>query len=366
MRLLRGLEIVLMGGQIRRISRNKFLVKSQKGPKWYEVIWQNKRWRCNCEDYKKRKRDCKHIYAVLTFLNLPSILMKNLAPEFNSCPKCGAGQEYFVKIGFRKNRSGPVRRFKCKKCGYSFTERLAFKSMRSDPFMIVLAIDLYLKGLSTRMVAHHLSTMYGCNVSHMTIYRWFRKYTKLISTYIRKLKPKVSKRWHADEMKISVNGDPAYLWNILDRRTRFLLASYITRGRGAKEALKVLEYAVKRAGDRPGDLITDGLPSYKKAAEAIRVKRHIKNVRFSRKTNNNLMESFHSLIKPRLKAMRRIRSIRSAREMAEAISIYYNFIRPHSTLRDKTPSKKAKIAIEDASPILALILKCEKKSRRIK
>ena len=365
MRLLRGLEIILMGGQIRRVSRDKFLVKSQKGNGWYEVVWRNRKWRCSCADYKKRKKDCKHIYAVLTFLNLPSILMRNLTPELNSCPRCGAGQEYLVKIGFRKNRSGPVRRFKCKKCGHTFTERLAFKSMRSDPFIIVLALDLYLKGLSTRMVAHHLSTMYGCDVSHMTVYRWFRKYTKLISTYIRKLKPKVGKRWHADEMKIRVNGEPAYLWNILDRRTRFLLASYITRGRGTKEALKVLESAVKKVGGEPGTLITDGLISYEKAARAIAVKRHIKNVRFAGKTNNNLVESFHSLIKPRLRAMRRIRSIRSAKKMAEAISIYYNFIRPHLTLRGKTPSKKAEIAIENASPLLALILKSRKKPRRI-
>ena len=131
--------------------------------------------------------------------------------------------------------------------------------MRSDPFIIVLALDLYLKGLSTRMVAHHLSTMYGCNVSHMTVYRWFRKYVKLISAYIKKLKPKVGKRWHADETKINVNGEPAYIWNVLDRITRFLLASYITRGRGTTEALKVLESAVKRAGGKPCDLITDGI-----------------------------------------------------------------------------------------------------------
>jgi len=232
--------------------------------------------------------------------------------------------------------------------------------MRSDPFMIVLALDLYLKGLSTRMVAHHLSTMYGCNVSHMTVYRWFRKYVKLISAYIKKLKPKVGKRWHADETKINVNGEPAYIWNILDRKTRFLLASYITRGRGAKEALKVLESAVKRAGGKPCDLITDGLRSYEKAAKAVGVRRHIKNVKFSRKTNNNLVESFHSLIKPRLKAMRRIRSVRSAKEITEAISIYYNFIRPHLALRDKTPSKKAEIAIKSANPLLALILRSGK------
>ena len=362
MRLLRGLEIILMGGQIRRVSRDKFLVKSQKGNGWYEVVWRNRKWRCSCADYKKRKKDCKHIYAVLTFLNLPSILMRNLTPELNSCPRCGAGQEYLVKIGFRKNRSGPVRRFKCKKCGHTFTERLAFKSMRSDPFIIVLALDLYLKGLSTRMVAHHLSTMYGYNISHMTIYRWFRKYVKLISAYIKKLKPKVGKRWHADETKINVNGEPAYIWNILDRKTRFLLASHITRGRGAKEALKVLESAVKRAGGKPGDLITDGLRSYEKAAKAVGIRRHIKNVKFSGKTNNNLVESFHSLIKPRLKAMRRIRSIRSAKEMAEALLTYYNFLRPHIALRDETPARKAKIKIEDANPLLALILKSEEKT----
>jgi len=361
MRLLRGLEIVLMGGQIRRVSRDKFLVKSQKGNGWYEVVWRNRKWRCSCADYKKRKKDCKHIYAVLTFLNLPSILMRNLTPELNSCPRCGAGQEYLVKIGCRKNRSGPVRRFKCKKCGHTFTERLAFKSMRSDPFIIVLALDLYLKGLSTRMVAHHLSTMYGYNISHMTIYRWFRKYVKLISAYVKKLKPRVGKRWHADEMKVSIDGKPAYLWNILDRKTRFLLASYITTSRGAREALRVLETAIERAGIKPTEFVTDGLSSYSKAVEILKIKRHVRNVKFSGKTNNNVIESLHSTLKPRIKAARRMGSKKSAREFAEAISIYYNFIRPHLTLRDRTPSKKAEITIENTNPLLTLILRSGKK-----
>jgi len=48
-------------------------------------------------------------------------------------------------------------------------------------------------------------------------------------------------------------------------------------------------------------------------------------------------------------------------EIADAISIYYNFIRPHLTLKDRTPSRKAEIRIEDANPLLALILKSEKK-----
>jgi len=42
MRFLRRLEIVVKGGQIRRINSSTFLVKSQSGNK-YKV-----KWVCNC------------------------------------------------------------------------------------------------------------------------------------------------------------------------------------------------------------------------------------------------------------------------------------------------------------------------------
>jgi len=64
LRELRGLGIVAMGGQIQRFNDATYIVKSQGSGSNYKVEWAEDRWICNCHDYLKRGKPCKHIYAV--------------------------------------------------------------------------------------------------------------------------------------------------------------------------------------------------------------------------------------------------------------------------------------------------------------
>ncbi len=80
MRMLRGLEIVAKGGQISRVNNmnNKlFLVKSQSTDIRYKVEWVANKWSCNCPDYTKNAKPCKHVYAVIFLSKLPQIILAN-------------------------------------------------------------------------------------------------------------------------------------------------------------------------------------------------------------------------------------------------------------------------------------------------
>ncbi|MEM0057166.1 MAG: SWIM zinc finger family protein, partial [Candidatus Geothermarchaeota archaeon] len=71
LRELRGLGIVALGGQIKRVDENAFLVKSRSNPSAYHrVEWRGNGWVCDCADYAKRNKPCKHIYAVNFLLDL--------------------------------------------------------------------------------------------------------------------------------------------------------------------------------------------------------------------------------------------------------------------------------------------------------
>jgi len=80
MRQLRGMEIVSKGGQVRRITDVEYLVRSQHTRACYKVQCEGDSWLCECPDYEKRNTSCKHIYAVIFLLRLPSIILSNAVP----------------------------------------------------------------------------------------------------------------------------------------------------------------------------------------------------------------------------------------------------------------------------------------------
>ena len=335
LRELRGLGIVATGGQIQRISDTKFIVKSQNDNKDYQVEWINNKWVCNCQDYIKRQKPCKHIFAVNFLLNLPTILLLNYEAFERKCPYCGSSRT--ILKGFRYNKSGAVRLRKCKDCNRWFKDTAFMEQKGNNTLFAVISLDLFYKGLSLRGIRDHLRQIYNINKSVSTIHRWVLKLTGLLRRASRKLEVEVGDRWLADETIVKVNGEEKYLWNILDYKTRFHIVSLIMEGRGAKEALKVLVEAVKRSGKIPNELVTDGLKSYNAALRMLDLPlKHISNVSIADKANNNnRIERLHGTLKSWVRSKRGLKS--HAEEIIEAYRIYYNYVRPHIGLNGTPP-----------------------------
>ena len=354
MRQLRGMEIVARGGQIHRLTQEQYKVHSQKSIDWYNVEWKNAKWTCDCPDHKESNAACKHIYAIMFLNRLPHILMTNMNYELLTCPKCDSDPNDTVSIGQRRTKSGSTRRYRCKRCGYKFSDRFGFAKMRNDPLMIVAALDLYFKKVSIREIQHHLSSVYGCEVSHMSVYRWVTKYVKLVSKYVSKLTPKVGGEWHVDEMVVKLKGDIGYLWNVLDRKTRFQLVSEITLGRGTDEAYRILEKAVQSAGKKSDSVVSDGLKSYPGAVKRLNIRRHISSPKFTDPSNNNLIESLHGTLRPRYDLTKGLNGLENGNVFAQGSMVYHNFVRPHSSLGGLSPSDRAGIKIKGRNRWLAL------------
>ena len=62
---------LLADGAVKQENSSNFLVRSgSHSDKWYKVRWEQDRWKCNCADYLKRSRKCKHVYAVGYYLSV--------------------------------------------------------------------------------------------------------------------------------------------------------------------------------------------------------------------------------------------------------------------------------------------------------
>jgi transposase-like protein len=356
-RMIRGYAIIAKGDRISEVADKVYSVPSQSGKGNYLVSLIEEKWTCNCPDHKTRNVVCKHIHAVKFFLALNSRLENEATVE---CKWCGS------KATIRYGKEADKQVFKCKDCDRKFVIDEGFKKMRYEPKIITISLDLYFKGTSLRKISNHLKQFYDLNVHFSTLYRWISKYVELIGKYADSLVPQLSGKLHADEMKLRCAGDWVWLWNIMDKDTRFLLASTISKNREVEDARKAFRTAKERAKQKPLSITTDGLQSYndafKKEFFTLRNPRtehiHSAGIRATRK-NNNIVERLNGTVRERNKVMRGLKNEETA--ITKGFEIYYNFIRPHQALNGKTPAEKCGIEVRGKNKWLTLIQNASRK-----
>ena len=367
-RKVRGLAIVAQADTIIRINSKTYSVKSQSGNGWYRVVKENGEWRCECPDFVNRGVICKHSFAVNYSIMLrDSALSQNFSPQLvvprslsSQCRKCGSLE--LVKHGIRKNQSGQVQRVTCKACGHRFVINEGFLKMKNDGKIVCLALDLYFKGNSFRKIADTLSQFYGVKVEHSTIIRWLQKYVGIAREFVDGLKPELSGIYHVDEMMVHVRktepiklgnkygmkeGNYAWLWNLADHDTRFLLSSRVSKRRNVEDARAVFQDAKKLMVKRPLAVVHDGLHTYNDAFNRefyTNSGPRIENVRSVGQRDeglNQMIERVNNTVRDREKTFRGMDHDESAQIMADGIRINYNFIRPHMGLDGQTPAQVA-------------------------
>ena len=341
-------------GHLRKVSETHYQARSMHSQEWSEVVWRKKRWACNCPGYPA-KRLCEHVIAVTIFQSLPSSIMMTLNYELLTCPECGSGPEYHVPVASRRRKFGRTTQYQCKRCGHYFTDRFAFVRMRNNPAYVMCAIDLYCAGLPVRVIANHLSTVWGLQTSHMSVYRWVRKFTAIASAFAKKLRPRVGKKLHIDEMVIPVGGEKGYLWNALDARTKFLLASLLTMGRSEKEAEEVISAALAQGGSKPEVAVTDGLASYRKPVRSNGIKKHVFRPRFADPVNNLPVENLNSQLRPKYNMAKSFGSPQTGNITAAAVGLHYNYVRRKEALGNETPGERAGIKVKGRNQMLGLV-----------
>lgn len=188
--------------------------------------------------------------------------------------------------------------------------------------MVSLTLDLYFSGMSLRKIAHVVSDHTQQRLVATTVYDWIQKYVPKISEYVNSFNPQLSRTWHADELFVKMKKgvdyttsdksryEPiAFLWNVMDRKTRFLLASNLSRFRdkdGAFQAFK--EARLNSHGQFPEQIFCDGASAYKKIQHAHAVSWNPQVIAKSGinkpHANNNRIERLNGTLRERIKVQR--------------------------------------------------------------
>ena len=360
-RMTRGLEISKRS-PIRENEDGSFTVPSLTSEGvFYTVKAIGEIWTCTCPDFENRCdliEACKHIFGVRFWIAARTELKNEPRPKIFAedavqCDRCGSIT--VIQFGRRKGKQT----YWCKDCAHKFTPSLI--RTKYTPEMITLTLDLYFSGLSLRKIARAVNDHFRTEMGATSIYRWIQRLVPQISEYVNNLTPQLSDTWHADELFVKMKGginykahyggeakNIAFLWNVMDRKTRFLLASKLSTWRDVAGADRAYREALKNAGgNRPEAIYTDALKSYQTLMASLPESerpQHIAKAGLGKPhATNNRIERLNGTLRERVKVQRGWKN--PASKIAEGQRIHYNFVKPHMALEGQTPAQGAGIVL---------------------
>ena len=116
--------------------------------------------------------------------------------------------------------------------------------------------------MSLNAIRRHLQQMHNNYPSDSTVYEWIDRFTKEAIQHAKGYTPDVGDVWIADETVLKIGGRKVWFWDLIDVKTRYLLASHLSTARTTHDARVLMARAAKKAEKPPKVVITDQLAAY--------------------------------------------------------------------------------------------------------
>lgn len=254
-----------------------------------------------------------------------------------------AKPEEFVRRG---HTAKGVQIYMHKPTGKRYVANGALPGRKIPPEQVGMALNSFFTGTSITKVSRNVQPTFDTTPpSKASIYEWMVDYSKLAKAKVANDKPRTGDTWVADELVARIGGGKVWLWTVMDTKTRFILASHLSHTRTIADAERLFQEAKERAGRQPKFIVTDKLAAYPEGIERVwggDVKHTpARGLRYPE--NNNMMERLNGSIRERTKVMRGLKSIRTAEIILDGWETYYNYMRPHMGIGNKTPAEVAKV-----------------------
>jgi putative transposase len=215
--------------------------------------------------------------------------------------------------------------------------------MKTDANEVSSALNMYYEGMSISAIQRHLKQEHNHAPSTATIYEWIQKFTQYAIDSIKDYHPQVGDVWIADETVLNIDGSDLWLWDIIDDKTRYLLATRVSRKRTTADAQALIDRAIKTAGKSPKLVVTDALSSYMDVFYGKKAEHRQGGIARGGEDSTQKIERLHGTFKQRTKVMRGLKNFETALDFTDGWLVHYNYIRPHESLQNKTPAETAGI-----------------------
>ena len=268
-------------------------------------------------------------------------MIEETTTKIITCKHCGSTA--ISKFGTYKG----IQRYWCKSCNRKFKDDNTSFHSKMPAEWESSAVDMYFRGMAVKDISEHLKQEHGYSPSKSVIYKWIDKYTDMARKQFQNYHPEVGDVWIADETMLDIDGQhKVWFYDIIDRDTRFLLASRVALSRTTKDAEMLMRDAEKCAGKKPKEVLTDQNNSYMDGiykAYGGHAEHIIGNPFKEKETGESTseIERFHGTLKDRTKVFRAFRDVETLIQFTNGWLVYYNYFKPHESLEGKTPAQEA-------------------------
>ncbi|HUW46453.1 MAG TPA: DDE-type integrase/transposase/recombinase [Dehalococcoidia bacterium] len=213
--------------------------------------------------------------------------------------------------------------------------------MKTPAKRIASAVGMYYGGMPLDAIQQQFKQDYGLDMSESNYWNWVKRFTKEAIRQAKHFKPNVGDHWVADETYMKLGKRNIYFWDIIDRDTRYLLASHVSFTRSGKDARKLMELAQQRAGKSPKVVVTDKLASYIVGIEDAfgADSQHRRGGPFSLEHSTSIIERFHRTLEQRTKVFQKYNGIEDIRLLTDGWLINYNFFKQNEGCGNIPPAQ---------------------------
>jgi len=205
--------------------------------------------------------------------------------------------------------------------------RSAFARFRFPPDVIVVAVRWYLRfNLSYRDIEELLAER-GVDVDHVSVFRWVHRFAPLLIDAARFCRHSPGDRWFVDETYVKIGGRWRYVYRAIDQHGQVIDVLVSTR-RDTAAARRFFARALTTLKVKPTEVVTDAAAVYPVVLDELvpsawhHVERYL----------NNPIEADHGRLKHRLRAMRGLRTDRTAQVVIAGHAFIRNLRRGHYEL----------------------------------
>ena len=245
-----------------------------------------------------------------------------------------------VKVGFQNG----VQRYRCQQCHKYFRRPDKFQEGSKFPAQHVgMALQGYFDGQSYREAARQIGrTFRTVPPDESSVYDWVQGYARGANNLLSQLKVPSGSEWVCDEMVVRVGGKKYWVWNIMDKQSRYILSMHLSPRRTQQAAEVTFRKALETASRMPKRVTTDGLASYKPAIETLMPGvEHSISPGLDSDNHNNHSERLQGFIRDRDRVLRGLQTRESGQNYLDGLVIDYNLFRPHIGLGKRTPAEAA-------------------------
>lgn len=233
-------------------------------------------------------------------------------------------------------------RYWCKRCRRKFVSTDTLPKMKTSQNIIASALGMYYGGMPLDSIQRQLQQEHKIYMSEAGIYNWVIRFSREAVKRTKDYHPDVGRVWLADETMLDVGGKKIWFWDIIDTKSRYLLASRLSEKRTTQDAMALMKQAADRAGKVPRCVITDKLAAYIDGIELAfgADAKHIQSKPFTVENSTNIIERFHGTLKDRTKVIRGFKNMGTAKILTDAWLVHYNFFKEHESLGNIPPAQK--------------------------